>query len=62
MPYTTIKDLPEVQTDQYTDHQKRAFLAAFNSSYEKYKDDEGHAYAIAHSAAKKAGRSRQPRP
>ena len=55
MPYRTIQDLPKAQTDQYNDHQKKAFLEAFNSAYEKYKDDEGHAFAIAHAAAKRAG-------
>jgi len=29
MPYRTISDLPEAQTDQYTDHQKEVFLKAF---------------------------------
>jgi cation transport regulator len=55
MPYRTIEDLPQAQTDQYNDHQKKAFLEAFNNAYEKYKDDEGRAFAIAHSAAKRAG-------
>jgi cation transport regulator len=58
MPYRTIADLPKAQTDQYNDHQKKAFLEAFNSAYEKYKDedgDEGRVFAIAHSAAKRAG-------
>ena len=39
MPYRTIQDLPKAQTDQYNDHQKKAFLEAFNSAYEKHKDD-----------------------
>jgi cation transport regulator len=60
MPYRTIADLPKAQTDQYNEHQKKAFLEAFNSAYEKYKDDEGHAFAIAHSAAKKAGEKPGP--
>jgi cation transport regulator len=59
-PYRTIADLPKAQTDQYNPHQKKAFLEAFNSAYEKYKDDEGHAFAIAHSAAKKAGEKPGP--
>jgi cation transport regulator len=57
MPYRTTADLPKAQTDQYTEHQKKAFLEAFNSAYDKYKDDESHAFAIAHSAAKKAGKN-----
>ena len=36
MPYRTIEDLPKAQTDQYNDHQKKAFREAFNSAYEKY--------------------------
>jgi cation transport regulator len=55
MPYRSIEDLPKAQTDQYNEHQKKAFLEAFNSAYEKHKDDEGRVFAIAHSAAKKAG-------
>ncbi len=30
MPYQSIADLPKAQTDQYNEHQKRAFLEAFN--------------------------------
>ena len=55
MPYRTVKDLPEKQVDQYNAHQKQAFLKAFNNAYEEYKGDEGRAFAVAHSAAKKAG-------
>ena len=54
MPYEKISDLPEAQTDQYTPHQKKAFLEAFNNAYEEY-GDESRAFAVAHSAAKKAG-------
>jgi len=60
MPYRTIADLPKAQTGQYNQHQKKAFLEAFNSAYEKYNDDEGHALAIANSAAKKAGEKPGP--
>jgi cation transport regulator len=55
MPYSKISDLPEAQTDQYTPHQKKAFLEAFNNAYEEYGGDESRAFAVAHSAAKKAG-------
>jgi cation transport regulator len=54
MPYRTIADLPKAQTDQYSAHQKEAFLKAFNSAYEEYRGDESRAFAVAHSAAKKA--------
>ena len=55
MPYRSIEDLPQAQTDQYTPHQKKAFLEAFNNAYEEYGHDEGRAFAVAHHAAKQAG-------
>ena len=55
MPYEKISDLPESQVDQYSKHQKEAFLKAFNSALETYDGDESRAFAVAHSAAKKAG-------
>ena len=55
MPYRTIADLPEAQTDQYNEHQKEAFLKAFNNAYEEYHHDEHRAFAVAHHAAKQAG-------
>lgn len=55
MPYDRIADLPQAQVDQYTAHQKEAFLKAFNSALEEYGGDEHRAFAVAHSAAKKAG-------
>lgn len=55
MPYTTIAELPKAQTDQYTEHQKEAFLKAFNNAYKEYGSDEGRAFAVAHTAAKRAG-------
>lgn len=55
MPYDTIGDLPKAQTDQYNEHQKRAFLEAFNSAYKDYGGDEHRAFAVAHAAAKRAG-------
>ena len=55
MPYSSVQDLPKAQTDQYSAHQKEAFLKAFNSAYSEYKGDEHRAFAVAHAAAKKAG-------
>lgn len=55
MPYRTIDDLPEAQVDQYNEHQKEAFLKAFNNAWEQYHHDESRAFAVAHSAARKAG-------
>ena len=52
---TMIADLPKAQTDQYNEHQKRAFLEAFNSAYDEYGGDEHRAFAVAHAAAKRAG-------
>jgi len=54
MPYRTISDLPEAQVDQYSTHQKHAFLEAFNNAYEEYNGDEGRAFATAHAAAQRA--------
>ena len=54
MPYDSISDLPEEQVDQYSEHGKEAFLKAFNSALETYDGDESTAFAVAHSAAKKA--------
>ena len=59
MPYSKVSDLPEAQVDQYTPHQKKAFLEAFNNAYEEYGHDESRAFAVAHSAAKKAGSSKK---
>jgi len=55
MPYKNISDLPAAQVDQYSPHQKKAFLEAFNNAYEENGGDESRAFAVAHSAAKKAG-------
>jgi cation transport regulator len=55
MPYDTIADLPEEQVDQYSTHQRHAFLKAFNSALQEYKD-ESRAFAVAHSAAQRTPR------
>jgi len=60
MPYRSIEDLPKAQTDQYNPRQKKAFLEAFNSAYEEYHHDESRAFAVAHSAARKAGEKPGP--
>ena len=54
MPYIDISDLPQSQVDQYSHHQKEAFLKAFNSAEAEY-GNEHQAFAVAHAAAKKAG-------
>ena len=54
MPYRSIADLPREQVDQYSTHQKHAFLEAFNTAYEEYRGDERRAFATAHAAAKRA--------
>lgn len=59
MPYDKISDLPKAQVDQYTRHQKEAFLAALNSAIEQY-DDERRAWATAHAAAQRTPK-RKPR-
>ena len=50
MPYSKISDLPQEQVDQYSTHQKHAFLKAFNNALDEY-HDESRAFAVAHSAA-----------
>jgi cation transport regulator len=52
MPYSKIADLPKEQVDQYSHHQKEAFLEAFNSAIEQY-GEESRAFAVAHAAAKR---------
>ena len=61
MPYKTISDLPEAQTDQYGPHQKEVFLKAFNNAYEEYHGDEGRAFATAHAAAQRAPERKEDR-
>lgn len=56
MPYNSISDLPEAQTDQYSTHQKHAFLEAFNNALKGYDGDESRAFATAHAAAQNAPR------
>jgi len=53
MPYTSNRSLPKKQTDQYSGHQKSAFREAFNAALKSY-GSESQAFAVAHSAAKKA--------
>lgn len=55
MPYSRIADLPKSQVDQYDDHQKEAFLKAYNHAEQEY-HDEHQAFAVAHAAAKQAGK------
>lgn len=54
MPYRSVSDLPQEQVDQYSTHQKHAFLEAFNSALEQYDGDESRAFATAHAAAQRA--------
>jgi cation transport regulator len=56
MPYETVSDLPEDQVDQYSEHQKHAFLKAFNNALDEYDGDESRAFATAHAAAQNAPR------
>lgn len=56
MPYQNISDLPQSQVDQYSTHQKHAFLEAYNSAYKEYGGDESRAFAVAHAAATRAPR------
>ncbi len=56
MSYKEISDLPKSQVQGYGEHQKRAFLEAFNAAEKEY-HDEHKAFAVAHSAAEKAASS-----
>jgi len=56
MPYQSVADLPKAQVDQYDAHQKEAFRKAFNNAFEEYGHDESRAFAVAHHAAKQAGK------
>jgi cation transport regulator len=53
MPYNSVSELPREQVDQYSTHQKHAFLKAFNNALEEYDGDESRAFAVAHAAAKR---------
>jgi cation transport regulator len=55
MPYQSVADLPAAQVKGYSPKQKRAFLEAFNSAVYEQKLPEDRAFAIAHTAAKRAG-------
>ena len=61
MPYKGISDLPKEQVDQYSTHQKHAFLEAFNNAFEEYDGDEGRAFATAHAAAQRASERKDDR-
>jgi cation transport regulator len=52
MPYQKLSDLPKEPVDQYSHHQKEAFLEAFNSALKQY-GEESRAFAVAHAAAKR---------
>jgi len=54
MPYSKVSELPRAQVDQYSRHQKHAFLEAFNNAYDEYDGDESRAFAVAHAAAQRA--------
>lgn len=57
MPYQKVSDLPREQVDQCSEHQKHAFLRAFNNALEEYGGEESRAFAVAHAAAKRAPRT-----
>lgn len=52
MAYETIAELPPDQVELYSDEQKEAFRASYNSALEEYDGDEERALDIAHAAAK----------
>jgi cation transport regulator len=56
VPCSPIVDLPSAQVARYDQHQKEVFLRPFNNAYEEYGHDESPAFAVAHQAAKRAGK------
>lgn len=40
MPYATLKELPESVRDNLPQHAQEVYMAAFNSAWEEYKDEE----------------------
>ena len=61
MPYDKVSDLPKAQVDQYSTHQKHAFLEAFNAALEEYGGDERRAFATAHAAARRTPERKRAR-
>lgn len=61
MQFKEISDLPRSQVAGYGEHQKRAFLEAFNAA-EKEGNDEQQAFSVAHRAAEKAAQSENTKP
>ena len=51
MSYETISDLPPKEVEPYSDEQKEAFRASYNSALEEF-GDEQRAIEIAHAAAR----------
>ena len=56
MPYSRSRICPKGRSTSIRPHQKHAFLKAFNNALDEY-HDESRAFAVAHSAAKKAPRT-----
>jgi len=54
MPYTKLSQLPQTVRDSLPGAAQQIFLSAYNSAYEKYKED-GRAIKIAWATVKKAG-------
>ena len=51
MSYETISDQPPKEVEPYSDEQKEAFRASYNSALEEF-GDEQRAIEIAHAAAR----------
>lgn len=60
MPYPTVASLPPAVKKKYSGNAQRAFMHAFNDAVYKEGKDESTAFAIAHSAAKRAGSAHEP--
>lgn len=53
MPYASPSDLPSAIRSKYSEKCQRAFVGAFNSTYEATDGDEGRSFASGHAAAKR---------
>lgn len=40
MPYKTVKDLPDSVRDNVPQHAQEIYMAAYNSAWDEYKDDD----------------------
>jgi cation transport regulator len=61
MPYSSVTELPENVKSALSEHEQELFLAAFNSAFEQYKDEET-AFKVAWAAVKRKEEGALPEP